>query len=235
MNPSDAFVFNQPPAPLTPAQRDAASGVEPATLGHVLSEGFTGTEVRCMVGDHRSVVGPVVTCRADGDDNAIVHYAVSQLRPGDFLVVQRTGDTRPACFGGGLALAAHLAGCAGVLVLGPVTDLAELRELGMPVWATGLTALTSKRRYREGDYCVPVSMGDFVIEPGMVAVGDENGVVFVARHAFQQLAAEALEMQQRQAARRTKIANGALLGEVNGTLEAFAKIRGNPAVVGEHA
>lgn len=235
MSPTDAFVFNQPPAPLTPAQRAAASGVEPATLGHVLSEGFTGTEVRCMVGDHRSVVGPVVTCQADGDDNAVVHYAVSQLRVGDFLVVHRTGDTRPACFGGGLALAAHLAGCAGVLVLGPVTDLAELRELGMPVWAMGLTALTSKRRYRGGGYCVPVNMGDFVIEPGMVAVGDENGVVFVPRFTFDQLVEEASEMQQREADRRAKITNGALLGEVNGTLEAFAKIRGEGVAAGEQA
>lgn len=232
---SEAFVFLQPPVPLSEPQLAAARGVEPATLGHVLSEGFTGPEIRCLVGNQHAVAGSVVTCRADGDDNAIVHYAVSQLRSGDFLVVDRTGDTRQACFGGGLAFAAHLAGCAGVLVRGPVTDLAELRELGMPVWATGLTALTSKRRYRQGGYCVPVRMGEFVIQPGMVAIGDENGIVFVAADSFERLVSEAHEMQARQADRRVLLANGALLGEVNGTLEAFEKIRRGAGKVGDPA
>lgn len=229
MTTPHSFEFQQLPAPMTDAQRAIARRLEPATLGHVLTEGFTGPEIRCFVGDHQPVSGTVVTCTADGDDNAIVHYAVSQLRSGDFLVVSRTGDARQACFGGGLALAAHRAGCVGVLVLGAVTDLYELRELGMPVWATGLTALTSKRRYRQGGHCVSVCMGEFKIEPGMVALGDENGVVFVAEDAFDRLAADALEMQARQADRRALMVGGALLGEINGTLEKFRQIRGEAA------
>lgn len=225
MKSSEAFNFQPVPVPVPEALRATACLIEPATLGHLLDDGFTGPDIRCFVGDHHAVAGTVVTCRADGDDNAIVHYAVSQLRSGDFLVVDRSGDNRQACFGGGLALAAHRAGCAGVLVRGPLTDLAELRELGMPVWGTGLTALTSKRRYRQGGHCVPVQLGDFIVEPGMVAIGDENGVVFVAADVLERLAPEALEMQERQAKRRSLITNGALLGEVNGTLDAFEEIR----------
>lgn len=232
MNNSHAFSIDPPPESLPVHVIETARQIEPATLGHMLREGFTGPAIRCMVGDHRVTAGTVVTCRADGDDNAIVHYAISHLRSGDFLVVERSGDTRAACVGGGLALAAQRAGCTGILVQGPVTDLAELRQCALPIWATGLTALTSKREYRQGDYCAPVMLEDFCLEPGMLALGDENGVVFLTGEMFEQLAPQALAMQERQAKRRALLTEGAIVGRLNGTLDRFNTILSDAAQSG---
>ncbi|AZG10608.1 RraA family protein [Pigmentiphaga sp. H8] len=222
--PEAAFRFGDLPAPLPPELRALADGLEPAALGHLLDQGFTGPRHRHLAGRREPSVGMVVTCLSPGADNAIVHHAVSRLRPGDFLVIARGPDRPEACLGGGLALAAERAGCAGILVDGPVTDVQELRQLALPVWAVGLTALTCKRHYEGGTFCEPVSIDGMDIAPGMLALGDENGVLFVDGPRLLACAPEAKARQSAQAERYARVRAGGRLAALNGTDEAFARI-----------
>jgi len=222
--PEAAFRFGDMPAPLPHELRALADGLEPAALGHLLDEGFTGPRHRHLTGRREPSLGMVVTCRSPGADNAIVHHAVSRLRPGDFLVIARDPDRPEACLGGGLALAAERAGCAGILVDGPVTDVQELRQLALPVWAIGLTALTCKRHYEGGAFCEPVCIDGMDIAPGMLALGDENGVLFVDSIRLLACAPEAKARQSAQAERYARVRAGARLASLNGTDEAFARI-----------
>ncbi|WP_296558713.1 RraA family protein [Pigmentiphaga sp.] len=219
-----AFRFAAMPPPLPPDLLALADGLEPAALGHLLDEGFTGPRHRHLAGRREASLGLVVTCRSHGADNAIVHHAISRLRPGDFLVIAREPGRPEACLGGGLALAAERAGCAGILVDGPVTDVQELRQLALPVWATGLTALTCKRRYEQGEFCEPVAIGGVAIVPGMFALGDENGVLFVDGAGLRACAPEAKARQAAQAQRYARVRAGERLAALNGTDEAFARI-----------
>ncbi|GAA4339441.1 RraA family protein [Pigmentiphaga soli] len=223
------FRFAPPPPALSPDLRALADGLDPAALGHLLADGFTGPEFRHLAGRREPSFGVAVTCRCEGDDNSALHYAVSRLRPGDFLVVQRPGGGREACFGGGLALAADRAGCAGVLIDGPVTDLQELRGLTLPVWATGLTGLTCKRRYQGGEFCGTVEVGGIAVAPGMLAVADENGIAFVTEAVLRECAPRARELQRAQAQRYGRVRAGERLASLNGTDEAFARILPAPA------
>lgn len=222
--PEAAFRFGDMPAPLPSELRALADGLEPAALGHLLDEGFTGPRHRHLAGRREPSLGMVVTCRSRGADNAIVHHAVSRLRAGDFLAIAREADDQEACLGGGLALAAERAGCAGILVDGPVTDVQELRQLALPVWATGLTALTCKRRYEEGEFCWPISIDGVDVVPGMLALGDENGVLFVDGARLRACASEAKARQAAQTERYARVRAGARLAALNGTDEAFARI-----------
>jgi regulator of RNase E activity RraA len=76
------------------------------------------------------------------------------------LVVDMSGDHLHAPVGAVTAAAAKAQGAAGAVVDGRATDVQELRETGLPVFARGTTCLTTKWVF-----------------------GDANGVVVLAPEA----------------------------------------------------
>ena len=144
------FVLNDLPPQIDPAAIDLLAGAEPATIGHFLEYGFMDPGIRALVPGRR-VAGTAVTVRVSVPDAAVVHYAIGRIRPGDVLVIDRAGDQRHAVFGGYAAFAAQAAGCRAIVADGVVTDIAELRAHGMPVWARGLSTVTTKRLFQQRD------------------------------------------------------------------------------------
>jgi hypothetical protein len=109
------LVINDPPPQIDPASLALLLKAEPATIGHFRLTGFMDPAIRALLPDRR-IAGTAVTIRFDGDDTSIVHYALGKLRPGDILVIDRAGDARHACCGGGVAFAAREAGCLGIII-----------------------------------------------------------------------------------------------------------------------
>jgi regulator of RNase E activity RraA len=165
------FVLNDPPPPVDAALLDLLRQAEPATIGHFRHVGFMDPGIRGLLPDRR-IAGTAVTARCYGPDTTIVHYALGKLRPGDVLVIDRAGDHRHAACGGGVAFAARAAGCVGIIIDGMATDIGELREYGVPVWARGLSAVTGKRGFTQGEFCVPVSCGGLAV--GHAAGGEAH-------------------------------------------------------------
>ena len=215
------FVVNDPPPQIAPARLDLLRKAEPATIGHFRQVGFMDPGIRALWSDRR-IAGTAVTVRFDGDDTAIVHYALGQLRPGDVLVIDRAGDTRHACCGGGVAFAAREAGCLGIIIDGVATDIQELREYGMPVWARGLSPITCKRRFIGGEFCVPISCGGVTVAPGDVVFADENGVLVMPPADIEAAAECAIGMQAAEKIALARVARGEKFPDINGT---NAKIR----------
>jgi 4-hydroxy-4-methyl-2-oxoglutarate aldolase len=116
------------------------------------------------------------------------------LRPGDILVVDRAGDARHAVFGGGVAFAAKAAGCIGIVIDGMATDIQELREYGLPVWGRGLSVVTGKRQFDQGEFGVPVSCGEVSVKPGDAILADENGVLVLKPSEIRSAAERAIGM-----------------------------------------
>jgi regulator of RNase E activity RraA len=167
---------------------------EPATIGHFMHTGFMDPAVRGLFPDVR-IAGTAVTLRAPSADGAMVHYAIGQARPGDVLVIDRCGDMKHACIGGAVAYAAKVAGVAGIVVDGLVTDIGELRQYGVPVWARGLSPITTKALGLGGDFCVPVSCASVSVRPGDAIFADENGVLVLAPEQITAAATRAIQMQ----------------------------------------
>ncbi|WP_307866861.1 RraA family protein [Variovorax sp. E3] len=138
-----AIELGELPPPCALQLRALLKEVEPATIGHFHDRGFLHGRIKAITAVARSV-GTAITVRCEGSDGSILHHALGQLRAGDFLFVDRAGNETIACMGGASMLAARLRGVAGVVVDGCVTDIAELRELGVPVWARGLSARTTR-------------------------------------------------------------------------------------------
>lgn len=210
------FVINDPPAQIAPERLTLLMKAEPATIGHFRQVGFMDPGIRALWSDRR-IAGTAVTVRFDGDDTAIVHYALGQLRPGDVLVIDRAGDTRHACCGGGVAFAAREAGCLGIIIDGVATDIQELRAYGMPVWARGLSPITCKPRFIGGEFGAPISCGGVTVTPGDVVFADENGVLVMPPADIEAAAERAIGMQEAEKAALARVARGEKFPDINGT------------------
>lgn len=183
------------PPPCAPQLLSLLKEAEPATIGHFHELGFLHGRIRAMAAVTRSV-GTAVTVRCEGSDGSVLHHALGQLRAGDFLVVDRAGDETIACIGGASVLAARLRGVAGVVVDGCVTDIEDLRQLGVPVWARGLSARTTRAGGRSGSFCLPVDCGGVRVYPGDAVLADENGILVMAPDEARALADRAIALQQ---------------------------------------
>ncbi len=223
------FVLNPLPASIDAASIALLQQAEPATIGHFLDFGFVDPAIRAMWQVPR-IAGTAVTLRCAANDSTIVHYALGQLRPGDVLVIDRAGDHRHAPVGGGVAFAAREAGCIGIIIDGVATDISEVRDYKMPVWARGLSTVTTKRLFQQGEFCVPITCGGVPVEPGDAILADENGVLVLKPAQIADAARRAIEMQQAEGPRLAEVAKGARLSDLNGTtaklLELVAKQKG---------
>jgi regulator of RNase E activity RraA len=183
------------PAPCDPALLATLREAEPATIGHFHDRGFLHRRIRAVAGAKRTT-GVAVTVRCEGTDGSILHHALGQLRPGDFLIVDRAGDDVVACLGGASALAAQLRGAVGVVVDGCVTDIDELRQIGLPVWACGLSARTTRSDGAVGSFCRPVECAGVQVSAGDLVLADENGILVLLPDEARGLAERAIEMQR---------------------------------------
>lgn len=210
------FTLSPLPAPIAPDLLALLARAEPATIGHFLDFGFADPGVHALWQVPR-VAGTAVTVRCTGTDSCMLHYALGQLRPGDVLVVDRGGDIRYAAVGGGVAFAARAAGARGLILDGPATDIAEIRDYAFPVWARGLSVVTTKRQYTNGEFCVPVSIGGVPVEPGDAVLADENGVLFLKPAQIREAAERAIALHEAEGPVLAKVAAGARLPDLNGT------------------
>jgi len=209
------FVINSLPDPLHPDLVNLLERVETATVGHVLHSGFVDPDVRAVLPERR-VAGTAVTLRIPGPDSTLLHHVLGLVRPGDFLVIDRAGDRRHACWGGVVTNAAKAAGVVGGLIDGPATDFSEIRRCDMPLWCRGPSPITTKLLSLEGALNVPVTVGGQTISPGDAILADESGVLVLDRTHAEAIARRAIEMQEREITLLERIHRGERLGDISG-------------------
>jgi len=216
------YVLNALPVPIDPELLSLLAQAEPAVIGHFRYTGFMAPAIRALFPDRR-VAGTAVTVRAPGMDGAMVHYAVGQARPGDFLVIDRCGDEAIAAMGGAVAYAARAAGVAGIIVDGLVTDLGELRRYGVPVWSRGTSAVTVKTLGLGGEFCVPVTCGGVAVSPGDAILADENGILVMPSADIRASATRALQMMRDEQDTLARIDAGEKYPDIMGSTDVIRK------------
>jgi regulator of RNase E activity RraA len=92
----------------------------------------------------------------------------------------------------GTAMAAR--GYTGAIIDGGVRDVAYLRKIGFPVFATGIVPSTSVHHYRFAGEQVPLSCDGVAVNPGDIIVADSDGVVVVPRANAPEVLALAQQM-----------------------------------------
>jgi regulator of RNase E activity RraA len=188
---------------------------EVATIGHWRRWGFPHRAIQ-RVGSGPTIVGTAVTVACPSEDNSIVHHAVSLLRAGDLLVIDRLGDTEVACWGGGVNYAAKLRGAAGVIIDGPCTDIREIEKSGFPLWCRGVSPRTSLPLGTAGRLNVPVSIGGAVVMPGDALLCDDDGLLVLSPLEVAAVATRAIEHQARTSRVLSGLEAGRSLSEMSG-------------------
>jgi regulator of RNase E activity RraA len=212
------FAHFPAPKPLDSAIVDALTTVQTSTLGHLRDHGFP----RGLTPLRRPLrfVGCAVTVRLPHLDSTALHVAVDELRPGDVLVVDQSGDTR-SCFGGMVAYTASARGAVGAVIAGSVNDVPEILELGLPVFSSGVSSRTTRILGIEGAINVPVTVGGCVVRPGDVVFGDSDGVAVFDRSEAMDIARSLRAKESAEPALRTRIGSGERLSDFSGAAKLF--------------
>jgi len=174
-----SYVVNEMPKQVAPALIEKCARTETATVGHLRHMGFANRSIQNVLGDRITVAGTAVTLALPGQDSTLLHHIVQFLRPGDILCIDRLGDDKHACMGGGVAAAIVATGCAGVIIDGPCTDVPEIDQYQLPVWCKGTAPITTRLYDVGGSFNVPICIGGAVVNPGDVVIADFSGVLIL--------------------------------------------------------
>lgn len=201
------IVTDPPRADLEQVTRLAEYGV--ATVHEALGRsGLLGPDLR-PIQDGARVGGTAVTALCWPGDNLMIHAAVEQCREGDVLVVTTTSPCRDGLFGELFATALRHRGVRGLVINTGVRDVADLRELGFPVWSAAVSAQGTVKA-TAGAVNVPVVIGGQVIRPGDAILADDDGVMRVRREDVQTGLDASQARLEKEAAAREAFANGQL-------------------------
>jgi 4-hydroxy-4-methyl-2-oxoglutarate aldolase len=159
--------------------------------------------------------GPALTCACAPEDNLAMHAALYQAQPGAVLVGDGAGSTRCALFGELMATDAVSQGLGGLVVAGPVRDIADIDELGFPVWCTG-TAPGQAAKAAVVSVGLPVVIGGALVASGDQVIADRDGVVVVPAAEWPALQAEVAAIAAKEERTRERLAAGERLADING-------------------
>lgn len=182
--------------------------------------GFLGIDIR-PIQMGVSVAGNAVTVSSHPGDNIMIHAAVEVCRENDVLVVTNTGPSDHGMFGDLLATSLMARGVRGLVIDAGVRDVANLREMGFPVWSRYVSPLGTDKG-TPGSVNTPVTLGGTTVEPGDIVCADDDGVVVVPRIDAPVCLEASKNRLVREEAKRARLANGELsldIDEIRAKLE----------------
>ena len=126
----------------------------------------------------KTICGPACTVKVFPGDNLMVHKVLDIAKPGDVVVVDAGGSAQNAIVGDLICSKAKHRGIQAFVIDGVIRDLSDIQEVGIPVFARGVTPIGPLHR-GPGEINYPVSCGGIVVHPGDIICGDGNGVVVI--------------------------------------------------------
>jgi len=125
-------------------------------------------------------IGTALTVHSRARDNLAPYSALAYAQPGDVLVIA-SDDYEEASVAGDVLLGmARNAGIVALVTDGMVRDIDGLNAVGIPVFARGLTP-NSPYKDGPGEIGLPIAIGGVIVDAGDLVVGDQDGIVVVAR------------------------------------------------------
>ncbi|MFJ7494581.1 RraA family protein [Streptomyces sp. NPDC097727] len=154
--------------------------ISPTTLADLLGrEQVMDIGIRPLWPSIPRVAGPAFTVRCPPGDNLMLHAAIHRAEPGSVIVVE-AGDVDYALAGGNVCAVAQRRGIAAFVTDGVIRDLAEVREMGFPVFARGVIPVPGAKK-AIAPLNGPVRCGGVSVDAGDIVVADEEGIVVTPR------------------------------------------------------
>jgi 4-hydroxy-4-methyl-2-oxoglutarate aldolase len=168
------------------------------------------------------VAGPARTVLCGQDDNLMVHAIIEHIQPGDVLVLTMPEPGPVALIGELLATQVKIRGASGILVDAAIRDVAELVELGLPIW-THFIRVTGATKTKVGELNGNVTVGGAQISPADILVLDADGGVCVKRERAEEVLGASEARLEREAHLREKLIAGEISYDLHGLREVMEK------------
>jgi regulator of RNase E activity RraA len=192
--------------------------ISPNDVGHHHHFGFPSAELSYMQtgpSGSLSVAGTALTVRIPPEDSTMVHKATEVAQEGDVIVVDMQGHTEHAPWGEMTTRGAIASGARAAVIDGSITDSRDIDELDFPVFARGRSARTTRLHGRGGDINVPVQVGGAVVNPGDIALINDDGVLFVPPEEAESALKYGTEALDSEAENIERIENGESIAEIS--------------------
>ena len=162
-----------------------------STVGHLTEEGYL-PDIKALNPCPHTIVGRVLTVQLTSNNTGVINQALIQAAPNDVLCIDAHVLSLKACWGALRTCAAIYEKLAGVIVLGQVTDSLQIQQLGFPVFAQGISAITTfKSNGAEGKLASNIyyhfNKQTMSICSGDIAIMDNDGVFVLPPTLAQQL------------------------------------------------
>ena len=177
-------------------------------------EGIVDVDLKQVIPGSRAA-GPARTVLCGQGDNLALHEALASVRPGEVLVITMPEPAPFGAVGELIVLQAQARGAAGMLVDVAVRDIAELKEIGLPIWAR-FVRIRGTKKADPGRLDVPVVVGGATIRPGDVVIMDDDGVVVVAAERIEEVAEAARAREEKESRLRPRLRVGELTYDLLG-------------------
>ena len=170
------------------------------------------------------ICGPACTAVTTTGDFLPVLKALHAAQSGDVLVIDNQGTPDTALWGEITSTEAQLKGLAGIVLDGLVRDIAEIREMGFPVFARGTNAACGGPGFaRRSQRLGPMRRNGG--SPGDIIVGDTDGVAVVPQRKAEAVLSRAQSIVEHEEVLRGKVAGGVSQVEIYNLDEQFESLR----------
>ena len=163
---------------LDSAQLAEWAKIPPAIVSDCMNRTQSMSSTIRPIAEGTVLCGPARTVMAMAGDNSAIHSALRYVQPGDVLVIDAGRCSEVAVWGGTLARAAQALGVAGLVIDGAVRDVAEMRELGFPCYASAIVPRGPHKGFG-GVLDGLISCGGCPVRPGDIVLGDDDGIAIV--------------------------------------------------------
>jgi 4-hydroxy-4-methyl-2-oxoglutarate aldolase len=170
------------------------------------------------------VAGPARTVRCGQDDNLMVHAVMSEVQPGEVIVLTMPEPRPVALVGDLLATQAKAHGAAGMLIDASVRDIETLAELGLPIWARWVRVKGATKDI-PGTIGEPVQVGGATIRQGDIVVLDADGAAVVEAERVDEVLEASRKREDNERVKRIKLQAGELSYDLDGLRE---RVEGGP-------
>lgn len=182
--------------------------------------GALSSAIRCIYPDTK-MAGTALTVQCQPADNLTLHAAIALAQPGDVVVADVGGYGEAGHWGEIMTAAAQQRGIVGLVINGGVRDIATIRPRKFPLFAASVCMKATVKAV-PGRINHPISCGGVMVEAGDLVLGDDDGVVVVARAQVEAVLAAAQAKTDVEAEAIRRIEQGELTLDILGFRQILA-------------
>lgn len=164
---------------------------------------------------NQRLIGTAYPVKLKPGNNVLLHRAYAYAKPEDIIIVDCQGGYDYGYWGDLLTTGAMKQGIKGLVIDGSIRDADEIEDLNFPVFCRGF-CIKGTTKDPEGTLNETITIGDCIINPGDIVIGDRDGVVVVPKERLKEAIEKSEAREQKEANVRAQLLEGKTSLEIYG-------------------